>query len=168
MENCCRFAFYNNICFFFFLTKKQNNQHCVTCYVISMVYTLIDHSYGPISARVFLLHVTSPTWGLHLHLNGPLNSLKIKYYFRKILLNASCFKSSLRIHAWLEECVIQQVITCWVQHIFVLDSLAFVGRKLYFNSLSPGNTNNTVSAMAADVNPAKYIAVCIVTWFTQS
>ena len=31
---------YNNI---YFSTKnqKQNNRHCVTCYVISMVYTLI-------------------------------------------------------------------------------------------------------------------------------
>ena len=151
MENCGRFVFYSNIWGFFYEKPKTNNQHCVTCYVISMVYTLIDHSYGPAREDSFsycknklsgwgdLLHVTSPTWGLHLHLNGPLNSLKIEYYFRKILLNPSGFKSSLRIHAWLEECVIQQIITCWVQHIFVLDSLAFVGRKLYFNSLSPGN-----------------------------
>ena len=37
--NCGRFVSYNNI---YFITKnqKQNNRHCVTCYVISMVYTL--------------------------------------------------------------------------------------------------------------------------------
>ena len=52
MENCGRFVFYNNIWVFFF-TKNQNNQHSVTCYVISMVHTPIDHSYGPISARRF-------------------------------------------------------------------------------------------------------------------
>ena len=35
-----RFVLYSNI---YFLTKKQkqNNRHCVTCYVISMPYTLI-------------------------------------------------------------------------------------------------------------------------------
>ena len=45
MENCGLFVFYNNI--FFFLTKnhtKQTNRHCLTCYVISMVYALMDHS----------------------------------------------------------------------------------------------------------------------------
>ena len=47
-----------SICFFtiFFFTKnqKQNNWHlCVTCYVISMVYTPIDHSSRTISARGF-------------------------------------------------------------------------------------------------------------------
>ena len=41
--------FYNNI-YFFKKNQKQNNRHCVTCYVISMVYTLIDHSFRPISA----------------------------------------------------------------------------------------------------------------------
>ena len=52
MENCGLFVFYNNI---YFLTKnqKQNNRLCVTCYVISMVYTFIDHSSRPISARGF-------------------------------------------------------------------------------------------------------------------
>ena len=34
-------------------TKNQNNRHCVTCYVISMVYTLIDHGSHPFSARGF-------------------------------------------------------------------------------------------------------------------
>ena len=37
-----------SICFFtktfICFTKKQNNPHCVTCYVVSMVYTLIHHS----------------------------------------------------------------------------------------------------------------------------
>ena len=33
--------------------QKQNNWHCVACFVISMVYTLIDHSSRPISARGF-------------------------------------------------------------------------------------------------------------------
>ena len=49
IENCGRFVLYNNI---YFLTKnqKQNNRHCVTCYVIYMVYTLIDHSSQPICA----------------------------------------------------------------------------------------------------------------------
>ena len=43
MENCGRFVFYSNI---YFITKnqKQNNRHCVTCYVISVVYTLINQS----------------------------------------------------------------------------------------------------------------------------
>ena len=38
-----------------FFTKKQkeNKLHCVTCYVISMVYTVIDRSSRPISARGF-------------------------------------------------------------------------------------------------------------------
>ena len=50
MENCGRFVFFYNI-YFFKKNQKQNNRHCVTCYVISMVYTLIDHSFRPISAR---------------------------------------------------------------------------------------------------------------------
>ena len=33
--------------------QKENNRHCVTCYVISMVYTLIDHSSHPISMQGF-------------------------------------------------------------------------------------------------------------------
>ena len=33
--------------------QKRNNRYCGTCYVISMVYTLIDHSSRPISARGF-------------------------------------------------------------------------------------------------------------------
>ena len=43
-------CFFYNI-YFFKKNQKQNNRHCVTCYVISMVYTLIDHSFRPISAR---------------------------------------------------------------------------------------------------------------------
>ena len=42
--------FFYNI-YFFKKNQKQNNQHCVTRYVISMVYTLTDHSFRPISAR---------------------------------------------------------------------------------------------------------------------
>ena len=40
---------------FIFLTKnqKQKDQHCVTCFVISIIYTLIDHSSQPISIRGF-------------------------------------------------------------------------------------------------------------------
>ena len=53
MENCGRFVFYNNIYFFFKKNEKQNNRHCVTCCVISMAYTLIDHCSRPISARGF-------------------------------------------------------------------------------------------------------------------
>ena len=34
-------------------TKNQNHRYCVTCYDISMVSTLIDHSLRPISARGF-------------------------------------------------------------------------------------------------------------------
>ena len=33
--------------------QKQNNRHYVTCYVISMIYTLTDHNSRPISAREF-------------------------------------------------------------------------------------------------------------------
>ena len=33
--------------------QKQNNRHYVTCYVISMIYTLTDHNSRPISARKF-------------------------------------------------------------------------------------------------------------------
>ena len=43
MKNCGRFVFFNNI-YFFTKNQKQNNRHCVTCYVISMVYSLIDRS----------------------------------------------------------------------------------------------------------------------------
>ena len=46
MENCGRFVFCNNI--YFSTKKKQNNRHCVRCYVNSMVYTLMDHSSRPI------------------------------------------------------------------------------------------------------------------------
>ena len=60
---------------FFTRNQKQNNQHCVTCYVISMVYTLICKQ--------------------------ALKQSKIKCYFKKMLLNPSGFKSSLRIHARL-------------------------------------------------------------------
>ena len=43
------------IFFFCWKNQKQNNRHCVTCYVISVVYTLIDHSSQPISTRGFAL-----------------------------------------------------------------------------------------------------------------
>ena len=33
--------------------QKQNNRHCVACYVISMVYSLLHHSSRPISMRGF-------------------------------------------------------------------------------------------------------------------
>ena len=46
-------GFYNNIFFFFTKNQKQNNRHWETCYVICTVYTLIDHSSRPISARGF-------------------------------------------------------------------------------------------------------------------
>ena len=38
MENCGRFVFYSNIFNFFTKNQKQNNRHCVTFNVISMVY----------------------------------------------------------------------------------------------------------------------------------
>ena len=44
------------ITFIFTKNQKQNNRHCVTCYVISVVYTLINHSCRPISARGFARH----------------------------------------------------------------------------------------------------------------
>ena len=50
MENCGRFVFYN-IIYFFTKNQKESNLHFVTCYVISMVYTLTDHSSRPINAR---------------------------------------------------------------------------------------------------------------------
>ena len=43
VENCGLFVVYNNI-YFFARNQRQNSRHCVTCYVISMVYTLMDHS----------------------------------------------------------------------------------------------------------------------------
>ena len=49
MENCGQFVFYNNI----YISEKPKTKqpaHCLTCYIISMVYTLIDHSSQPISA----------------------------------------------------------------------------------------------------------------------
>ena len=39
--------------YFYTKDQKQENQHCVTCYVISMVCTVIDHSCRPISAQGF-------------------------------------------------------------------------------------------------------------------
>ena len=49
MEN-----FNNNIDFFYEKPKtKQSAPHCVTCYVISMVYTLIERISRPISVRGF-------------------------------------------------------------------------------------------------------------------
>ena len=42
-------GFYNNI-YFFTKNQQQNNRHCEICYVISIIYTLIDHSSKPISA----------------------------------------------------------------------------------------------------------------------
>ena len=50
MGNCGRIVFYN-IIYFFTKNQKQNNRLCVTCYVISMVFTLIDHSSRPINVR---------------------------------------------------------------------------------------------------------------------
>ena len=41
------------ITFIFMKNQKQNNRHCII-YVISMVYTLIDHSSRPISVRGFV------------------------------------------------------------------------------------------------------------------
>ena len=37
----------------FMKNQNQNDRHCLTCYVISMVYTLIDHGSRPFSARGF-------------------------------------------------------------------------------------------------------------------
>ena len=42
--------------------QKQNNRHFVTCYVISMVYTLIDHSSRPISVQGFAQLLYTGTW----------------------------------------------------------------------------------------------------------
>ena len=52
MENVVDLFFYSNS-FFFTKNQKQNNRHCVTYYVISMVHNLIDHSSRPISVRGF-------------------------------------------------------------------------------------------------------------------
>ena len=46
-------CFTKNI-YFFTKNQKQNKRHCMTCYVISMVYTLIDHSSRPISTQGFV------------------------------------------------------------------------------------------------------------------
>ena len=51
MENFGRFFFLPWL--FLYKRPKQENQHCVTCYVISMVCTVIDHSCRPISAQGF-------------------------------------------------------------------------------------------------------------------
>ena len=37
----------------FMKNQNKNNPHCVTCYVISMDYTLTDHGSRPFSARGF-------------------------------------------------------------------------------------------------------------------
>ena len=37
----------------FMKNQNENNRHCLTCYVISMVFTLIDHGSRPFSARGF-------------------------------------------------------------------------------------------------------------------
>ena len=68
-------VFYNNI-FFFKKNQKQNNRHSVTCYVISIAYTLIDHCSRPISARGFA----------QLLLNTFLNPkiLGFRFFLRKI------------------------------------------------------------------------------------
>ena len=44
---------------FIFFTKnqKQNNRHCLTCYIVSMVYPLIDLSSRP-RARILSVIVT--------------------------------------------------------------------------------------------------------------
>ena len=52
MENVVD-LFFTVIVFFFTKNQKQNNRHCVTYYVISMVHNLIDHSSRPISVRGF-------------------------------------------------------------------------------------------------------------------
>ena len=63
--------FYNNI-YFSAKNQKQNNRHYVTYYVISMVYTLIDHSSRPISARGFALLLQKENWkGLFRHSTSP-------------------------------------------------------------------------------------------------
>ena len=46
-------AFFTITFIFFTKNKNKNNRHCVTGYVISMIYTLIDYSSRPISPRVF-------------------------------------------------------------------------------------------------------------------
>ena len=52
MENVVD-LFFTVIVFFFTKNQKQNNRHCVTFHVISMVYTVIDQSSRPISVRGF-------------------------------------------------------------------------------------------------------------------
>ena len=74
MDNCGRFVFYNNT-FFFAKNQKQNNRHYVTYYIISMVYTLIDHSSRPISARGFALLLQKENRkGLFRHSTSPADS----------------------------------------------------------------------------------------------
>ena len=50
MENCGRCL---ETIIFFTQNQKQKNRYCMTCYVISMVCTVIDHSCRPISAQRF-------------------------------------------------------------------------------------------------------------------
>ena len=51
MENVVDLFF--TVIVFFTKNQTQNNRHCVTYYVISMVHNLIDHSCRPISVRGF-------------------------------------------------------------------------------------------------------------------
>ena len=66
------------------------------------------------------------------------------------------------MHDFIEECVIQQIIICWVPHIFnllwILLLLLVENCILIHFLLAINNTNNTAFAMA----------VWRVTWFTQS
>ena len=51
----------------------------------------------------------------------------------------------------------------WILLLLLVENCILIHFLLAIN-----NTNNTVFAMAVGVKPAKCIAVCIVTWFTQS
>ena len=93
MENCGRFVFYSNI-YIFTKNRKQSNRHCVTCYVISMVYTLIDHSSRPISVREFASQILRCTFSVF--------SLPIPNWVSRFLFIMRCMRINwaLRKNCW--------------------------------------------------------------------
>ena len=80
MENCGRFVFYNNIYFCLRKTrnKKRSNKqtkktgHCVTCYVISMVYNSLPGAHRPQLSTNQRARIHSVIVKFRVHYNRPM------------------------------------------------------------------------------------------------
>ena len=88
--------FYNNI---YVITKnqKQNNRQCVICHVISMVFTLTDHSSRPMSARGFAQFYNGNNSFMFNSINSFMSGLSIRASFDSFYSLILCFEEIVKL-----------------------------------------------------------------------